>query len=233
MGRAVIEALGVNQLMVIRILITLVVVGIAALFVFVGGDQLWRNGLVSLTALAVSVVVAFKSHIFPFKPNFHLDEIVLAAADSPRQDSPALVVPILVTNEGTGVGMISGFALKVTGNGKTRMYTPVAEVDFGKFISGKRRLHADNTNLTFSPLVIPGEGHSRKVILFTQEPESKAYPFEGWQHGIFVFELFSKSTKSSAAEKVASVTHQVSAEVLGSYAAGQSTSLSSSREIDV
>jgi hypothetical protein len=219
--------------MLIRLLLILAVLGLAGMFIFGSEDAAYRAGVVSLAALCVSLVAAFKDQIFPFRPKYIVDEILLAAADSPRQDSPAIVLPLLVVNEGVGTGLISGLALKVEGAGRTRLYTPIAEIDFPKFISGRRRLHAENTIATFSPILVESVGHVRKHILFSQEPHSAKYPFSGWVAGNYTFKLYAASSATKEPREVASVGHTITADLLAQYANGQSSSLSSSREIDV
>ena len=159
--------------------------------------------------------------------------MVLAAADSPRQDSPALIVPLLIVNEGAGSGLVSGLALKVEGNGVVRMYTPIAEIDFGRFLSDRRKLHADNTISTFGPVPLQGESTARRHFVFIQEPSSERYPFAGWTPGKFTFRLFAKFSLSTNPREVAAVSHEITSALLASYVQGQSTSMSSSKEIDV
>lgn len=219
--------------MLIRILLVVAVIGLATIFIFGAQDPASRSGVVALVALCVSLVSAFKSHIFPYRPNYIVDEILLAAADSTRQDSPAVVLPLLVWNEGVGVGLISGLALKIEGGGHTRLYTPVAEIDFAKFLSGHKRLHADNTTGTFAPILVPGDGNVRRHIVFTQELHSEKYPFAGWVAGNYTFSLYAISSVRKEPCEVASVIHTVTAEQLAQYAQGTSLSMSSSREIDV
>lgn len=106
--------------------------------------------LISLVALIVSIVSAFKEDIFPFQPTVLLDEIIMAPPSGPSHDSVALVLPLTFINKGHGAGVVNMLALRVESADGLKLYTPLQQVDFEKYISGRRKLHAENVKGSFN-----------------------------------------------------------------------------------
>ena len=189
--------------------------------------------MISLAALAVSIVSAFKDDIFPFRPRVLLDEVVLAAPGPANRLSPTVLLPLTFLNDGNGSGTIEGLTLKVQCDSVAMIYTPVAEIDYTAFITGKRIVHAENLRQAFNPFVLGSRAAVVKCILFTQECASARYPFNDWTHGNCSFALYVKHSAASNPVIAGTVVNNVSLQMLSDYKAGGSVSLSPGRELHV
>jgi hypothetical protein len=218
---------------VLVLLILTVVITIAGLALADAAVSQYLSAFISLAALVISVVSAFKEDVFPFRPRALVDEVMLAPPTLPSHDSLALIVPVAFLNDGYGTGVIEGLTLKIEGEGGTKVYTPVAEIDYQKFISGKRALHAENLLGAFNLFRLGSRESMKKHILFSQEEHSQRYPFTQWKPGKYIFRLFAKHTGSASPVEISSVTHGLSQEVLGAYKKGMGASLSPGRELNV
>ena len=89
---------------------------------------------IAVIAVVISLISAFKDTIFPFNLEVITDKVILAKPTLPSHNSLALVVPLIFINHGNGSGTIEGISIKIEGQNSVKIYTPVAEVDFGKFI---------------------------------------------------------------------------------------------------
>jgi len=190
--------------------------------------------LISLLALVVSIVSAFKEDIFPFQPNVLLDEFVMAPTSGPSHNSVALVLPLTFINKGNGAGVIHMLALRVESKGKIKLYTPLAQVDFQKYLSGKRKLHGENIIGSFNAFALSGKATAQKFFLFSQEENSPTYPFSLWEAGDYTFRLFINQSNGGRAQQVSCVgPMKITEEMLTSYSNGNGCSICPSREISV
>lgn len=218
----------------VKLALTITLVGVLSTLFFlepVRHEQI--SALISLSALLVAIISAFKDEIFPFRIRVLLDEVLLAPTTGASHDSLALVVPLVFLNRGSGSGVVEGLTLKIEANGVVKIYTPVAEVDYVKLISERRALHADNLLGAFNPFVIDGKGTVKKHVLFTQEEQSSRYPFTPWTAGTYSFSLFVRSSRRRCPERLATVQHAVTDKILLNYKQRGGVSLCSSRELDV
>jgi hypothetical protein len=216
-------------------LVLTVVVVVAALALADASMSQFLTALISLAALCVSVVAAFKEDVFAFRPKVVLDEIVLAPPSNPPYENMALLIPLSFVNTGHGAGIIEGLTLKVEGQGAAvKAYTPVAEVDYVRFMSGKRMLHADNMLGAFNKFRVRSREAIRKSVLFTQEFTSKRYPYSPWSPGKHVFTLYIRHSGRRLPERTALVEYEISKDVLADYMSGKGgTSLAPDRELPV
>ena len=190
--------------------------------------------LISLLALVVSIVSAFKEDIFPFQPVVLLDEIILAPTSGPSHDSLALVLPITFMNKGNGAGVVHMLALRVECDGVVKMYTPLAQVDLQKYLSGMRKLHGENIVGSFNAFSLDGKETQKKHLLFSQEEKAEKYPFSTWKEGNYTFRLFLNQSNGGRATEVATLgPMQITGEMLLNYANGTGLSLCPSRAISV
>ena len=209
-----------------------IAVAAAALAILGGAAADYLSATISIAALVISLLAAFKEDIFPFRPKVFMDEIILAAPGMTDQVSPSIVLPIVFINEGHGSGVIQGLTLKVETTTSTMVYTPVAEIDQVKFITGKRGIHAENMLGAFNMFQMNSRGTVKRYILFTQEPASKRYPFSTWNPAQHVFRLYMKHSGSSIVVQACSSGHAITGKLLADYQAGTSASLSPDRELD-
>lgn len=190
--------------------------------------------LISLLALVVSIVSAFKEDIFPFQPSVLLDEIVMAPTSGPSHNSVAIVLPLTFINRGNGAGVINMLALRVESKGQVKLYTPLAQVDFQRYLSGKRKLHGENIIGSFNAFALSGKAMAKSYILFSQEEKSPIYPFSSWEPGDYTFRLFINQSNGGCAQEVSCIgPMQITKEMLTSYSNGNGCSLCPSREISV
>lgn len=215
-------------------LVIVCVLAIVGLLVSNASATEYTAVLISLLALVVSIVSAFKEDIFPFQPRVLLDEIILAPMSAPSHDSLALVLPITFLNNGNGAGVIHMLALRVESSSKTKLYTPLIEVDFQKYLSGKRKVHGENIVGTFNAFSLDGKATAKKYPLFSQEEKSEKYTFSPWTAGNYTFRLFLNQTNGGRPVEVASLgPMEINDQVLTNYRNGIGVSLCPSRAISV
>ena len=147
--------------------------------------------LISLLALTVSIVSAFKEDIFSFQPMVLFDEIIMAPPSGPSHNSLALLLPLTFINKGHGAGVINMPALQVESEDGVKLYTPLQLVDFEKYISGRRKLHAENIKGSFNAFALGSRATLKIYLLFSQEEHSQKYPFSSWSSGNHKFRLLS------------------------------------------
>lgn len=190
--------------------------------------------LISMLALIVSIVSAFKEDIFPFQPMVLFDEIIMAPTSGPSHNSIALVLPLTFINMGNGAGVVHMLALRVESEKGTQLYTPLQEIDFGKYLSGKRKLHGENILGSFNAFALGSKETSKKYLLFSQEESSTKYPFLPWSPGNYKFYLLLNQSNGGRSQQVAYLGPlQITSEMLSGYAAGSGCSLCPSRSIEV
>ena len=142
-------------------------------------------------------------------------------------------MPLAFVNEGYGSGIVEGLTLKIETGANAKIYNPVAEVDYAKYITGRRAVHADNMLGAFNVFSLGPRATVKKCILFTQESDSKQYPFTDWGPGQHIFRLYVKHSAAHASIMMGEATNQISPELLASYQGGASSSLSPGRELHV
>lgn len=189
---------------------------------------------ISSLALAVSVVSAFKEDIFSFQPIVLFDEIILSPPSGPSHDSIALVLPLTFINKGHGAGVVNMLALRVESADSMKLYTPLQQIDFEKFISGRRKLHAENIMGSFNSFALGSKATVKMHLLFSQEEHSEKYPFSSWASGNYKFRLFMNRTNGRSGREVACLgPMQITDELISAYKTGVGNSLCSSRQISV
>jgi hypothetical protein len=190
--------------------------------------------VISSLALTVSMVSAFKEDIFPFQPMVIFDEIIMAPTSAPSHDSIALVLPLTFINNGHGAGVVNMLALRVESADGMKLYTPLQQVDFEKYISGRRKLHSENIKGSFNAFALGSRATSKMYLLFSQEEGSEKYPFSSWTPGAYKFRLFLNRANGGLGQEVACLGPvQITADILSAYKAGDSTSFCPSRLIYV
>jgi hypothetical protein len=217
----------------IAALILCVVIAAAALAMAGAAPVDYLSALISLAALVVSLLAAFKEDLFPFRPRVLLDEVTLAAPGPTNRLSPSVLLPLSFINDGHGSGVIEGLTLKIETGANAKVYTPVAEIDYAKFLSGRRIVHAENMRHTFNPFVLGARATVNRCFLFVQENASTRYPFTDWAPGKHVFRLYMKHSAASSPTVVGQVSNTISPELLAGYQAGTSSSLAPGRELHV
>ncbi len=100
----------------LKIFISFVIASVAviAALIFTGASlSQYIAVLISLLALTVSIVSAFKEDIFSFQPVVLFDEIIMAPPSGPSHDSIEFVLPLTFINKGYGPGVVNMLALRV------------------------------------------------------------------------------------------------------------------------
>jgi hypothetical protein len=103
-------------------LVLCVVLAVAALAIAGAAPVDYLSALISVAALVVSLLAAFKEDIFPFRPRLLLDEVTLAAPGPPNRLSPSVLLPLAFINDGHGSGVIEGLTLKVETGANAKVY---------------------------------------------------------------------------------------------------------------
>ena len=193
----------------------------------------YLTAFISMAALVVSVVSAFKDDIFPFKPRILFGEVVLTRHPGIPGNTPTILLPLAFVNVGHGAGVIEGLTLKIESDETVKIYTPVLEVDYQKFFSCKGTLGDENILGAFNLFPLGSRETLKKSIAFTQEAKSTRYPFSEWSPGPHVFRLYLKHNNQTSPIEVGAITKMISPEILAEYKTGISTSLTLTCELCV
>ena len=188
--------------------------------------------VLAAVALSVSLVSAFKAELFDFGLRVVPGELTLAVPTSASHHSLAIIYTVSFINEGYGHGILEALALKIHGNDGVRLYTPVAEVDYQKFLQGKRRLHAENILGPFASFILRSREATKHHILLSQEENSEKYPFREWTGGKYRFELWAKTSADDRPRVIDSHDWTISQEMIDNYFLGQGATLVDQR-IDI
>jgi len=188
--------------------------------------------ILSVIALAVSLVSAFKNELFDFNLRAIPGELTLALPTSPSHRSLAIIYAVSFINQGYGHGVVQAVALKIQGADGVRLYTPVAEVDYEKYIQGRRLLHADNIRGPFAPFVLGSREASKRFILLSQEEKNERFPFKEWRPGKYVFELWVTTSSDGKGKAVDTHEWEITQEMIDGYFQGHGAVLTT-QKVDV
>ena len=150
--------------------------------------------LVSIFALIISLISAFKDDLFPFQLEILSGNLIAFGPSPEGHNSIAIVFPMSFINEGHGTGIIESVVVKIEHqeNREKKLYTPIAEVDVEKLIQGKRRLNAENSKGGFAFFPLKGKQIIERSFVFAQEEHSEKYPFNIWKPGAHKITIFIK-----------------------------------------
>lgn len=156
----------------------------------------------------------------------------MAPPSGPSHDSVALVLPLTFINKGHGAGVVNMLALRVESADGMKLYTPLQQVDFEKYISGRRKLHAENIKGSVNAFALGSRATSKMHLLFSQEECSEKYPFSSWTPGAYEFRLFLNQANGRLGREVACLGPiQITDAMLSAYTAGVGNSLCPNRQI--
>jgi len=188
--------------------------------------------VISIIALATSLIGTFKNELFPFNFNVIQGELIFAVPTGPSHHSPAIIMALSFINKGYGQGIVKWPALKIITNQSVKLYTPIAEIDYEKFLQGKRKLHGENIKGAFGPFILGAREVVKKYILFSQEENNSKYPFNEWSEGDHKFEIWVKTANSNRAKLAGTLNQKIDKKLLESYFSGTGAVIMN-REIDI
>ena len=188
--------------------------------------------IISAIALAISLVSAFKNELFDFTLRAIPGELTLAVPSMPSHRSFAIIYAVSFINEGYGHGIVEAVALKIHGLDGIRLYTPIAEVDYEKFLQGRRLLHAENIRGPLALFVLGSREAAKHFILFSQEEKDAKYPFKEWIPGKYRFEFWVKTSADTRAHSVDAHEWQITQDMIDKYFKGEGAVLTD-QKIDV
>jgi hypothetical protein len=188
--------------------------------------------IISIVALVTALIGTFKNELFPFDFRLIPGEVIFAVPTSPSHHSLQIVLALSFINEGYGQGVIEWIALKIKTKNTVKLYTPIAEIDYEKFLQGKRKLHAENIKGSFGPFTLGAREAVKKYILFSQEENNSKYPFNEWSEGDHKFEIWVKTSNEEKAKLVNTFKLKIDKKLLESYFSGNGAVIMI-REIDI
>lgn len=188
--------------------------------------------IISIVALITSLIGTFKNELFPFNFRLISGEVIFAVPTSPSHHSLQIVLALSFINDGYGQGVIEWTAVKIITEKSIKLYTPLAEIDFEKFLQGKRKLHGENIKGAFGPFTLSTREVVKKYILFSQEENNPKYPYSEWSEGDHKFEIWVKTSNNKKAGLENTFNQQIDKKMLDSYFSGTSAVIMN-REIDI
>lgn len=120
------------------------------------------------------------------------DTIVFLPIEPQERKSFPIMLPLVFVNDGSRTSIIEWVAIKIITESAIKFYTPIAFIDYEKFIQGRRIVHSENIISQFSEFAILSKGAKEYCILFTQELNDTQYPFSNWVEGDYIFKIFVK-----------------------------------------
>jgi hypothetical protein len=153
--------------------------------------------VISVIALSVALISAFKNELFDFKLTARGGEIALAGSGNPSHKSFVIIQSLIFVNQGYGHGVVEAFVLKIHGADGVKLYTPIAEVDFEKFLQFMKPLGAEHMKGAVGPIVLGSKEAIKRFVAFSQEEKHSKYPFTEWKAGKHRFELWVTSSAST------------------------------------
>src|SRR5918998_2035486 len=148
---------------------------------------------VSLVALAIASLAAFKIRRLEFCPDVVAGDVIVPRAGR-AAGTARLLLPLHFANSGHAGGIVEWVALRVTFEAEADhpvLLSPVAEVDMQRFIQARRRLTEENCIEPFSGFALDARRSLSKFIVFDVSERARGAPLK-LQPGRFYFELFVK-----------------------------------------
>jgi hypothetical protein len=147
--------------------------------------------IISLFAMLFSSYSIFRDNIYGFRLKVFVRDYMIPGiiggkmpiSESDNINLP-LALPVHYINKGYGEGIVEDIILLIVDSQDKKIikyYTPLLEINEKDFLKGKRAIHAENIEKTFSEFPLSGKTATRRLILFSQEENSKEYPFSGWK----------------------------------------------------
>ena len=176
--------------------------------------------VISIIALSVSFLGVFKNEIFPFNLEIIIDDLIITA-DSGKSNKKAknieFVLNVSFLNKGYAEGIIEKIFVKVLDDGGiVKFYRPTIEIDYIKYIQGKRRLHGDNVISQFSSFPLHSKQSLNKYLVFQNLGHPK-YPITPWKIGNYKFEVFVKTSYRKKAKLMKKLPFTLDEEGLNNY----------------
>jgi hypothetical protein len=176
---------------------------------------------ISILALIVSVVGAFRGELFPFDLHVVAGDVLLLPGRFELGYNPPLMIPLAFVNRGYGEGVVASLWAEVTcGDGLARLYTPSFELDYRKYLQEHRGVHASNIIGTFMPFVVGAKEAEQRFFVFSQERTQDRYPETAWVPGDFEVSVYMRTTSDSNRKMLARFSHEIGAEALENAARG-------------
>jgi len=184
--------------------------------------------VISILALIISIVSAFRDKIWPFELKVLAGDIAIVACGKIGKitNNIPILFPLSFINLGYSEGIIEKIAFKrIDSQENVKIYIPLIEIDFVKLIRRQPpKIHADNMLDVFSLFSIQPKQSLKKYLVFTQELESKEYPFsDKWIPGKHNFELYIKTTEWKKPKKICEFEQPITAKAIQDYFKGKST----------
>jgi hypothetical protein len=173
---------------------------------------------VSLVALAIASLAAFKIRKLEFCPEVVAGDVIVPRAGR-AAGTARLLLPLHFANSGHAGGIVEWVALRVTFEAEADhpvLLSPVAEVDMQRFIHARRRLTDDNCSEPFSGFALDARRSSSKFILFDVAERPRVASLR-LQAGRYYFELFVKASNARQPKLERSFQHVVEEKHLQDY----------------
>lgn len=154
------------------------------------------------------------------------DTVVIPRLTAPSHDSYPILLPLSLVNNGSRAAIIEWIAIKIESQSPVKLYTPVAIIDYKRFIQGKRALHAENTISSFSEFAVPKNSMIESCILFSQEENNPIYPFNPWTEGIHIFKIYMKYRDRTLPSFIKEISFDITNKLREQYERGESLALS-------
>ena len=173
---------------------------------------------VSLVALAVASLAAFKIRRLAFCPEVVAGDVIVPRAGRAAATA-RLLLPLHFSNSGHAGGVVEWVALRATFEGeadRSVLLSPVAEVDMQRFIQARRRLTDDNCLEPFSGFALDARRSCSKFIVF-DIAERPRVPSLRLQAGRYYFELWVKASNAAKPKLERSFEHVLEEKHLQDY----------------
>jgi hypothetical protein len=194
-----------------------------------GSPPFWIPIAISIIALSVSLISSFKAELFPSNIELIGGDVLLVELD-PLSKQP--VIPFAFSlgflNRGYGEDIVEWVAVRAMNrdDGTVRLLTPLLEIDFQKFLQGRRVLRPEYMLGPFAPFAMQSKSSVTKTILFDQELNNAKYKVTNWTPGNYQFQIFVKLASAPSSKPALTVEHRLTEQILNNYFSGTGSHLS-------
>ena len=180
--------------------------------------------VISFIALAVSIISAFKTEIFPYNLKIFADGLHLAAAGAIPPDQGITVqvlLPITFFNRGYGECFIEKLKLivKQKDNNDAFVFLPSFEIDMEALAQQNKGVNASNITGTSFGFLLESKKGLKKNILFTPSSSNESQNFI-WKGGTYIFEIWAKAFDEKMMKKYYEFEKEIGKKLLSMLSSG-------------
>lgn len=145
-------------------------------------DKLLQEWIIMIYPSAVSESINMQTVLL-------LDTIIFLGGQGPEIP---IILPLNLINDGLRTAVVEWISFKVVNKDMTKLYTPIALIDYEKFIQGKRVVHAENIISNYTQIAVGQKQTKEITVAFSQEIGNQTIAPSIWIPGKYDFNIYVK-----------------------------------------